>query len=149
MEDDNEIREMATRFEARLYGYRMDRKGDFILTLHINADDVPGDIVKDRIGQRYIAALARLDDQDNPMPGESYKTGRYALKVAVMLCKDLKFQQWLATNGWIDELNEESAIVFVREHCGVESRSDIQTNEKAQQRLLSLRDEFAAYLRSR
>lgn len=148
MIEDN-LKEISSRFEARLYGYRMDRKGDFILTLHVNSDDIPEDIVKDRIGQRYMTAMVRMNDQDEPVASPAVEEGNRAVRLAATLCKDEQFQLYMAISGQAEEPTEESVTEGLRGVLGVTSRKELKTNAEARRKLLALRDDFTASLRQR
>ena len=69
---------------------------------------------------------------------------------AGILCDDAVFHDWLATahlERWVAALqnaasHEKAAAIFVREHCGVLSRGELDTQPTARKRFETLEAEF-------
>ena len=56
---------------------------------------------------------------------------------AVMLCKDVQFQNWLGM-----DLTEEDAANWLRSKLGIASRSELVVNEAAQQAFLQIENTY-------
>jgi hypothetical protein len=120
---------MALQFEARKVALKQDRTG-FVLTLAIHPDECPEEILRDFVGARYGCALVRIQDDESATPYSN------RVQKAAMLCKDSKFQDYLGVD------NEDFAAEVLCKHCGIESRTELHGNAKAQQVFDALIDRF-------
>jgi len=120
---------MALQFEARKVALKQDRTG-FVLTLAIHPDECPEEILRDFVGARYGCALVRIQDDESATPYNN------RVQKAAMLCKDSKFQDYLGVD------NEDDAAEVLCKHCGIESRTELHGNAKAQQVFDALIDRF-------
>jgi len=120
---------MALQFEARKVALKQDRTG-FVLTLAIHPDECPEEILRDFVGARYGCALVRIQDDESATPYSN------RVQKAAMLCKDPKFQDYLGVD------NEDFAAEVLCKHCGIESRTELHGNAKAQQVFDALIDRF-------
>ena len=120
---------MALQFEARKVALKQDRTG-FVLTLAIHPDECPEEILRDFVGARYGCALVRIQDDESATPYSN------RVQKAAMLCKDSKFQDYLGVD------NEDDAAEVLCKHCGIESRTELHGNAKAQQVFDALIDRF-------
>jgi len=112
---------MALQFEARKIALKQDRNG-FILTLAIHPDELPEEMFRDFVGARYGCAMVRIEDD------ESAKSYNNRVQRAAMLCRDMSFQEWLGV------ASEEEAAINLCLRLGIESRSELNGNRKAQER---------------
>lgn len=144
MSDD--IKSMATSFECVKLGMRQSKDGH-VLSLAIHPNDIPESIVRDLVGTRYQLALVRLDDESKPVASQVDEAGKRAVKMAGTLCSDDNFQQYLAQQGYADEMTEAAASTYVRDWCQITSRKELQHNSEARARLSGLREEFIDWLR--
>jgi len=143
-----DIREMATKFEAKKIALVHDKNGH-VLRLAIHFEDTPDSLFHDPLGQRYVVALVRVDDDESPIESKADHDALRAVKMAAMLCSDKKFQGWLCTTGLADGWSEEEAAIAVRAFCGVGSRSELKSNKVARDKLFKLRDDFLASMTRR
>lgn len=141
MEEEDEI--PTIKFECVQIAMSKDKNG-YVLKLAVHPNDAPDELLKDPLGQRYMAVLVRLDDQDKPTAPPDEQEGRTAVKVAATLCADEKFQGWLCFQGYADEISEEAAAIAVRQYCHISSRSELKSNKDARSKFLGLRDMFVA-----
>ena len=116
---------MALQFEARKVALKQDRTG-YVLTLSLHPDEIPEELLRDFVGARYGCALVRIQDDESPTP--------YVNRVskAGMLCRDINFQQYLWETGLIVDKSEASAADAVCEFCDIDSRSELNGNQNAQ-----------------
>lgn len=138
--------EISTKFECVQIAMTKGKEG-FVLKLAINPADAPEDMLRDPVGQRYLAVLVRLNDQDEPVASKEKEEGDRAVRLAATLCSDEGFQSWLAETGQIDEMADHAAAVWMRKRLGITSRKELKTDKEARQKLLSVRDEFIQYKR--
>jgi len=76
---------------------------------------------------------------------ESYAAIRTDIVLqAVLLCKDDSFHRWIEKRlqGCWGEYNEPMAVNYLREYCGIKSRSELKENEEAQRKFEALLKEF-------
>lgn len=59
-------------FEAVRVAFRQDKEG-YVLTLRIHPSDVTDSIMTDRLGQRYGAALVKINDEPTPAASRELK----------------------------------------------------------------------------
>ena len=110
---------MALQFEARKVALKQDRTG-FILTLALHPDEVPEEILRDFVGTRYACAIVRIQDDET---ATQYNN---RVQKAGMLCKNRDFQHYLGVN------TEAAAAHELCKQCGIESRTELHGNAKAQ-----------------
>jgi hypothetical protein len=116
---------MALQFEARKVAMKQDRTG-FVLTICIHPDDLPEELIRDFVGARYGCALVRINDDETPVPYNN------RVKKAGMICKDKSFQKFMSSEIAGSPINEDQAATYLCEHCGIESRSELNGNVTAQ-----------------
>lgn len=143
----SELDEIATKAECLKVAMRQTKDG-YVMSLVIHPNDMPEDLLRDPVGQRYLAVFVRVDETEEPVPSQDVLAGEAAVKQAGALCSDPRFQGWLVSKGMADEADEDSASVAVRKHCGVTSRKELKTNKKAFKTFKSLVDEFQYELRN-
>lgn len=82
-----------------------------------------------RTGKRYTLMLIELNDQDEPVQTEpkTYKLSQ----IAGAKCNDPNFRAWLASEYDEPMPDAEAAAAFIRQTCGIESRSFLDTVEHA------------------
>jgi hypothetical protein len=141
-----EIGEIATVFEGVKVGFRHVKDG-IVLQLAIQPDDLPQDIVKDKLGTRYQVALVRIDADENPIGSADQEDGMRAVRLAGTLCTDENFQSWMAFSNYADEISEEATTEALRNLLGVKSRRELKTNKHARLKLYNLRDVFIEEMR--
>jgi len=97
-------------------------------------------------------ALARMDGE-TPVKDTPKKRSFYELsptQQAVLACKRDTFQLFIAeqdSNGLVmDIMDEENTADYVRNWCGVESRSELTTDLEAGTRWTALYDQFQLWL---
>lgn len=110
---------MALQFEARKVALKQDRTG-FILTLCIHPDEIPEELLRDFVGARYGCALVRIQDDESATPYNN------RVQQAAILCKRENFQ------AFIDAGTEDEAAAMLCGLLGIESRSELNGNRKAQ-----------------
>jgi hypothetical protein len=110
---------VALQFEARKVALKQDRTG-FILTLALHPDEVPEEILRDFVGTRYACAIVRIQDDET---ATQYNN---RVQKAGMLCKNRDFQHYLGVT------TEAEAAHEVCKQCGIESRTELHGNAKAQ-----------------
>jgi hypothetical protein len=143
MDEETDFNELSTKFECVKIGFRHSKDGH-ILQLAIHPDDTPHDLLKDFLGQRYLAVLVRMDADDQPVADKGKEEGKKAINMAMALCKDEEFQMWMASAGMAEEPTEEAAVNGLKDYLGIKSRKDLLTDKAARERLAGLRAEFAA-----
>jgi hypothetical protein len=122
------------QFEGMKVALKQDKTG-YVLNLSIHPDDIPDDLLRDFVGARYQVVMVRLDDNEQPMIKEEEFAGDKAIRIAGMLCRDLKFWNFLYEDNQIFTQDYETATEWVRSYLNVPSRSDLKTNVEAQKLL--------------
>jgi hypothetical protein len=130
----------ALQFEVKKDGFSQLQSGAYKLTLTLNPTDLDDngqglllDFIKAPMGQRYMLGMAAIGDDEQPIASEPKKAGpptqRFQdfprAKQAALKCKEVAFVEWLEEDG------EEGAAMWVRAHCRVQSRAELDTNDEA------------------
>jgi len=117
-------------------------KNGHILKLAIHPNDLPKDLVLDPLGSRYVMVLARLNDQDEVVKPKEKSEGDKAVDIAGLLCRNPRFIHWLFDRGYSGGDTQADAVEGIRDHCSIQSRSELATNENARRKFNELKDEF-------
>ena len=136
-----DIKEVSYAFEAVKSALRQTKDG-ISVSLVIHPNDVPNPLLSDPVGSRYMVGMARLGDDDQPVESEEQREAKRDVTSAGALCRDTDFQKWLLDNGYCDEVSEDEASNALRILLGVESRSEIKTNQEAQRKWRIIRNLF-------
>lgn len=82
-----------------------------------------------RTGKRYTLMLIEINDQEEHVQSEprAYKLSQ----IAGAKCNDPNFRAWLKAEFGEPFPDAEAAAVFIRQTCGVGSRSELDTSEHA------------------
>lgn len=153
--------------EAKLHGFRRTQEG-VVVSFVLHPHEVPQALALDPLGTRYILAFAGISDDetpvgaaeqarqdDPPQPKDLTRSlaarQRYresdemekARQRAVLLCKDARFQDWIEANDrHVFGADENLATAWLRQACGVRSRSEIATNEAAYRAFLAIETSY-------
>lgn len=120
-------------------------KDGYKLVLALHPDEVPESLLRSLVGTRYMMALVEiLHDEsikDLSAPKE-IDEGSEAVRYSALLCKDETFQRWMYKKGFARAPDEDSAANALRVVLGIESRSELRTNEAARKEFNSLVEEY-------
>jgi hypothetical protein len=142
-----EIRDAAVHFEAVKTSMSQSKQGT-ILRLAIHPNEVPASLHTDWVGSRYMVAMVKLDDEDQPQMSEQQRETERLIASAGMLCRNLDFAKFLFHQDIIlsvpndDAERERSVADALRSHLGVESRSEFKTNSMAREMFKQVSEEF-------
>jgi len=117
---------MALQFEARKVSLKQDRSG-YVLTLSLHPDEIPEELLRDFVGTRYACAVVRIQDDESPTEYNN------RVQKAGMLCRDENFQEFIAARLVGHSINEDQTASALCKQCGIESRSELNGNTKAQE----------------
>jgi hypothetical protein len=84
--------------------------------------------------ERWVAVALLSED------AAEARGGKYAQQAGIM-CHQVAFQQF------VEAKDEEAAAQFIRDHCGVLSRSKLDHNDAAAKKFLDLKSEYEFWLR--
>lgn len=129
----------ALQFEAVKVALKQDRTG-FVLTLNIHPDEIPEELLRDFVGARYGVAMVRI------LEDESVVDYKNRVKQAGILCKTGEFQYWLkSVLGVISKSSEMEAVQYLYQHCGINSRTELNGNETAIKKYEELVNEYESW----
>lgn len=125
-------------------------KDGFMLRVSIHPNDVPTALVQDWVGTRYMVAMSRIGDDDQPEASDYTIRCNRAIQSAGMLCRNEAFHTFLVESGYapeeVGDIPPETVCAdALRALLGVKSRSDMRTNKEALEAFETLRDDFAAW----
>lgn len=137
----SDIKELALKFEAVKVSMSQDKNGTN-LRLCIHPDDVPQDLHQHWVGSRYMVAMVKLTEQDQPYLSEDQVRKQRLFKSAIMVCKENSFWEYLAdTNPHslnIKINSEDSCADELRKRLGIDSRSELKVNDVALKKFESI-----------
>jgi len=149
----SEIRDAAVHFEAVKTSMSQSKQGT-ILRVAIHPNDVPPSLHTDWVGSRYMVAMVKLDDQDQPEVSDEQREVEKLIASAGMLCRNPAFSDFLHDRGYMDD-NSYIAVTYegieaptvnaLREELGITSRSELKTNSQAREKFKSLSEEFVRW----
>lgn len=120
-------RECAMQIEAKKDGLTQLQSGEWVLKLKLHAADIPAQLLTAAMGTRYMLAVVEIGDNEEPVQtvGKSYA------QQAALCCKEPAFWGFCRQTFYFERItDEEAAIGFVREYCGVASRSELIENTR-------------------
>jgi len=127
------------QFEAVKVAIKQDCTG-YILTLRIHPDNIPEALLRDFVGARYQTVMVRIDENEQP-----YKRPQREHTVsnrAAILCKDQLFQRFLVESGLSWDMSEKAAETSIKETCGIDSRSKLDSDADARSTFDEMIKEF-------
>ncbi len=120
----------SSHCEAKKHAYRQTKDG-IVISFVLHPNEVPDDLTLAPLGARYMLALARIGDDEEPQepeqkPEKPKRPGRSFADMppsqqAGMLCNDPAFQAWICPAN----PDPEVARDFILLECGVERRRDL------------------------
>jgi hypothetical protein len=146
-----QIRDAAIGFEAVKVSMSQDRNG-IILRLSVHPNDCPPELHTDWVGTRYMVAMVRLNDHDEPETREEQHRIERMIASAGLLCRNPEFGEYLADAGLISDVDpfrlEDAAVSAVRKYCGISSRTEFRDNPDARSKFEELREDFRLWKQS-
>jgi hypothetical protein len=140
------VKDSAYKFEAVKLTLKQDKNGH-ILTLSIHPDEIPEDLMRDWVGSRYIVAMVRLSDDDQPILPKAIEDGERAVRQSGMLCRSTKFQIFMRDKMGAENVSEGAAVTALHTYLGIESRAELRVNNRARKYLETLVEEFEKHVR--
>lgn len=132
----SEVKQNAINFEAVKIGLSQTDKSGVILRLSIHPHDVPTEVLTDGLGSRYVVAMVRLNDQDEIETRQNEQAIQRVIASCGLLCREPDFQSFLGVD------NEDAAVKYIREKCGIQSRSEFRENINARSIFIDMREEY-------
>lgn len=131
------------QYEAVKVAMKQDKEG-YILTLRVHPDELPEPLIRDFVGARYQVVMVRLADDETPLNRDNFSE---IVKLAGMLPRNPDFRKWLMEEGHIFDDDEDEAVKWIHESCGVQSRKALSTDKVAAAKLRHLNQEFQSWKR--
>jgi len=162
-----DLRAAAIKFEGVKLGMSQSKDGH-VFRLSVHPNDTPEDLMRHPVGARYMVALVRLDDHDQPMTPakqeapaeratsrnknpEPWHTLKLSKRAAIM-CGEPMFWGWAerqyrdASGGCLLSIqNAEHAADWLRWKTSVSSRKEYDTDEAAGRRYLEIERSYRAH----
>lgn len=137
----NDVRENAMHFEAVKVSMSQNKDG-VILRLAVHPNDCPAELHTDWVGSRYVVAMVKLNDQDEPDERQEQKRIERLISACGLLCRNEDFWSFLMVG------DEEEAVNEIRERCGIKSRTEFRDNVEARNKFEEIREEFTKWKNS-
>jgi hypothetical protein len=147
---ENQIAETAKQvsytFECKKDALRQNQNGGVKVSFTIHPHDMPDELYKDQMGQRYLIVAVPLNDDESPRipdhassgvatktpvrPPEGVDKGKNYTAASKLLSKNASFQKYLE-NLLGEDVTEERAEQYIEGKCGVTSCKDIKEKTSA------------------
>lgn len=132
----------AVHFEAVKIAMNQTKDG-WKLVLAVHPDEAPEEVLRSLVGSRYMVALVELDGNEEPKPltRKPMDDAKRDAVWAAELCREPKFRRWLISRYGLPgdtPFTEDDAADVLRTLLGVQSRSEISTNEDVRRRFREL-----------
>lgn len=134
------------QFEAVKVALKQDKTG-YVLTLCLQPDEIPEELLRDWVGARYQVVMVRLNGSEEPMDRQDEFAGAQAVKRAGMLSNDPKFWQYLVDLGLIPFNDQQLALEWLRDFLGVKSRTELKATADGRRKLDQITMEFSNWKR--
>jgi hypothetical protein len=139
--------EKAIPLEVKKDAMRQTQSGDWKITFTVQAADMDQRLTSAAMGTRFQVALVEIGDDE--LPKQKGKMDWRELQPAAQAgirCADPVFWAFLREkNADADPTSSDGAAYWVRELCGVKSRSELGTNHKARILWHQLDEHFQAW----
>lgn len=113
----------AFRIECKKHALKQRVDGTWELALTCHPDDMALAVLQAPMGTQWIAAFAEYEGKEPEQPKEKRAFGDMPRsQQAGMRCAESAFQAWLGHD------NATDCAVHVRDACGVDSRSELDTD---------------------
>ena len=158
-----EVSEAAIHFEAVKTSMSQSKAGT-ILRIAIHPNDVPPSLHTDWVGSRYMVAMVKLDDEDQPEISDDQRQTKALVASAGMLCRNEDFRKFLdsqdllsfspdhwSVDGDGDKWSDLEALTArcLRSYLHIESRSELATNSEAREKFKKLQEDFTLWKKNR
>ena len=131
------VREAAVHFEAVKISMSQDRNG-ITLRLSLHPNECPPSLHTDWVGSRYMVAMVKLNDQEEPVVPEQERESKKMISSAGMLCRNEDFGVFIGA----EDASEESIANAMRARLGIQSRTDLRNNSEAREKFKNTTEEF-------
>lgn len=141
--------ENAIAFEAKKDGLQQKQDGSWTLRLTIAGQDMHQQITQAAMGTRYQVVVVEVGDNEEAVDHKMEERSRWAdlgaTKQAAMRCRDPVFWAWLEEERGYEANSNDDAAAYVRNYCGVASRSELAKNSVAKAKWHELDNQFQAW----
>ncbi len=133
----NEVRDAAVNFEAVKISMSQDRNG-ITLRLSLHPNECPPSLHTHWVGSRYMVAMVKLNDQEEPVVPEQEREIKRMISSAGMLCRNEDFGVFIGA----EDNTEESIANTMRAKLEIQSRTDLRNNSEAREKFKKITEEF-------
>jgi len=126
----DEARDNALHCEMVKYAYRQTKDG-VVVSFVVHPNDIPAELSSSHIGSRYMVALVELADDETPQPKKREWADMQPAQQAGIRCGERTFFIFLRDKHGYSPKQMKDCAGIVRELCGVSSRVELGTNQKA------------------
>ena len=114
-----------------------DRNG-ITLRLSLHPYECPPSLHTDWVGSRYMVAMVKLNDQEEPVVPEQEREIKKMISSAGMLCRNEDFGVFIGA----EDNTEESIANTMRAKLEIQSRTDLRNNSEAREKFKNLTEGF-------
>ena len=158
-------KDVSYQFECKKDGMQQNQDGSWKVRMNIHPDEMDASFLSDPMGQRYVAVLVPLNEDETPRPKnteqpEKKKEQKTWAEVsytqrAGILSSSNDFHAFLKSEyptQWMNYMKAspnlksvDIAAIFVRKICDVKSRKEINQSTEAKARFENLHKNFTMW----
>jgi hypothetical protein len=129
----------AISLEVKKDGLTQRQSGDWQIRFTVAALDMDQKLSSAPMGTRYACVLVEINDDETPVDHRAQDRDKWRqigpTKQAGIRCSDPVFWAYLEEELHFKVENSDHAAAAVRQHCGIESRRDLEKPGKQIERL--------------
>lgn len=130
-------RDSAIQVEVVKVAMTQDKSG-YYLKLALHPSDEIAPLINAHVGARFIAAFVEVDEHQQPV----VKKKSPQVMQAGMLVQQPAFREWMYTNNYSSNTDEESVLAGLYKILGITSRAQLADNEDARNKWDRIYREF-------
>ena len=128
--------DVSYTFECKKDSLKQVQSGDIKVTFTISPVDMPPELYTDAMGQRYVAVIVPVNDDETPRGPERQEKPRQSWgdmqpqQQAGMLCNKPEFREYLYSHYHLETCDVDTKQIL-KNLLSIESLKDLETDTKA------------------
>ena len=148
----SDLKDAAQSIECSLMILRKDKDG-WVFGFRVHPNEAPRSLLDASLGTRFRIVFFEIADDETFVVPEDVRKGKMAVSTAGQMCREETFQKWImnkaGTSARKEVDSEEVTSDLLREHLGIESRSELMEDEESREKFRELIMEYRHETRDR
>ncbi len=139
-------KDVGYKFECKKDGLSQLQNGSIKLTLTVNPDDMDINLYSDSMGQRYIAVLVPIDDNEEPVDKPSKKKEISLAQKIHILCSEDSFIEFINCKSITKVTNKQEAEKELKFILSIDSFNEVEQNNDILNRYKEIYSQYESYI---